>query len=55
MVRHSNELTIVCNCDEKEQMAMSVHIVNGIVPIVVVKCDNCNANYCIIPNSVQNA
>jgi hypothetical protein len=55
MIKHSNELTIVCNCDDKEQMAMSVHVINGIVPIVVVKCDNCLANYSIIPNTVQNA
>ena len=55
MTKHSNELTIVCNCDDKEQMAMSVHVINGIVPIVVVKCDVCQANYSIIPNSVQDA
>ena len=55
MTKHSNELTIVCNCDEKEQMAMSVHVINGVVPIVIVKCDNCLANYSIIPNSVQDA
>ena len=55
MVKHSNELTIVCNCDDKEQMAMSVHVINGVVPIVIVKCDICQANYSIIPNSVQDA
>ena len=55
MVKHSNELTIVCNCDDKEQMDMSVHVINGVVPIVIVKCDVCNANYSIIPNSVQDA
>jgi hypothetical protein len=51
----SNELTIVCNCDDKEQMAMSVHVINGIVPIVIVKCEACGAQYTVMPNSVQDA
>jgi hypothetical protein len=51
----SNELVIVCNCDDKERMDMSVHVINGIVPIVIVKCDNCLAQYTVMPNSVQNA
>ena len=50
-----NNLVIVCNCDEKEQMEMSVHVINGIVPIVIVKCDNCLAQYTVIPKSVQDA
>jgi len=51
----SNELVIVCNCDDKERMNMSVHVINGVVPIVIVKCDACDAQYTVIPKSVQDA
>jgi hypothetical protein len=52
---NEKELTIVCNCDEKEQMDMSVHIVHGIVPIILVKCEACTSVYKVIPNSVRDA
>ena len=50
----SNELTIVCNCFDKEEMSLSVHLVNGIVPIIIIKCENCMSAYTVMPNSVQN-
>ena len=54
-MHEEKELTIVCNCDDKEQMDMSVHIVHGIVPIILVKCEACLSLYKVIPNSVRDA
>jgi hypothetical protein len=51
----SNELTIVCNCPDKEEMSLSVHLVNGIVPIIIIKCESCMSAYTVMPNSVQHA
>ena len=51
----TNELTIVCNCANKEEMSLSVHLVNGIVPIIIIKCETCMSAYTVMPNSVQHA
>ncbi len=50
-----NELKIICNCQDYKEMSLSVHLVNGIVPIIIIKCENCEANYTVMPNSVQHA
>ena len=50
-----NELRIYCNCENYKEMSLSVHLVNGIIPIIIIKCENCEANYTVMPNSVQHA
>ncbi len=50
-----NELTIICSCEDKENQSLCVHLVNGIVPIIIIKCENCQAAYTVMPNTVQNA
>ena len=51
----TNELQIICNCQDYKEMSLSVHLVNGIIPIIIIKCEECNSAYTIMPNSVQNA
>jgi hypothetical protein len=50
----TNKLEIRCNCDP-EQPEMVVHLVNGIIPIIIIKCEICEAAYTVMPNSVQHA
>ena len=50
----TNKLEIRCNCDP-DQPEMVVHLVNGIIPIIIIKCETCEAFYTVMPNSVQNA
>lgn len=50
-----NELTITCNCHDKEQQSLAAHLVNGVIPILIIKCEICLAAYAIMPNTVQNA
>ncbi len=50
----TNNLEIRCNCDP-EQPEMVVHLVNGIIPIIIIKCEKCEAFYTVMPNSVQDA
>ena len=51
----TNELKIICNCYDFHEMDLSVHLVNGIVPIIIIKCQNCESAYTVMPNSVQHA
>jgi hypothetical protein len=51
----TNELKISCNCEDYKEMSLSVHLVNGIVPIIIIKCENCVSAYTVIPNSVKHA
>ena len=51
----TNELRISCNCEDYKEMSLSVHLVNGIVPIIIIKCENCMSAYTVMPNTVQNA
>jgi hypothetical protein len=51
----TNELKISCNCEDYKEMSLSVHLVNGIVPIIIIKCENCMSAYTVMPNSVQHA
>ena len=50
----TNNLEIRCNCDP-DQPEMVVHLVNGIIPIIIIKCEKCEAFYTVMPNSVQDA
>ena len=50
----TNKLEIRCNCDP-DQPEMVVHLVNGIIPIIIIKCEICEAAYTVMPNSVQHA
>jgi antirestriction protein len=49
-----NNLEIRCNCDP-DQPEMAVHLVNGAIPIIIIKCEKCEAAYTVMPNSVQHA
>jgi hypothetical protein len=51
----TNELKISCNCEDYKEMSLSVHLVNGSVPIIIIKCENCLSAYAVTPNSVQDA
>jgi hypothetical protein len=50
-----NELSISCNWHDFKEMDLSVHLVNGAVQIIIIKCDNCESAYTLTPNTVQNA
>jgi len=50
----SNKLEIRCNCDP-DQPEMVVHLVNGAIPIIIIKCELCGAAYTVMLNSVQDA
>ena len=50
----TNKLEIRCNCDP-DQPEMVVHLVNGVVPIIIIKCEICEAAYTVIPNLVRHA
>ena len=50
-----NELKISCNCEDYKEMSLSVHLVNGVIPIIIIKCENCMSAYTVMLNSVQNA
>jgi len=50
-----NELRIYCNCEDYKEMSLSVHLVNGVVPIIIIKCEQCLSAYTVMPNSVQYA
>ena len=47
-------LEIRCNCDP-DQPEMVVHLINGGIPIIIIKCEICEAAYTVMPNSVQDA
>jgi hypothetical protein len=51
----TNELKISCNCEDYKEMSLSVHLVNGIIPIIIIKCEQCSSAYTVMPNSVQHA
>ena len=50
-----NELQIICNCQDYKEMSLSVHLINGGIPIIIIKCEECSSAYTVTPNSVQNA
>jgi len=50
-----NQLSISCNCYDFKEMDLSVHLVNGAILMIIIKCENCESAYTVVPNSVQNA
>ena len=50
-----NQLSISCNCYDFKEMDLSVHLVNGAISIIIIKCENCERHVYPTSKSIDSS